>query len=800
MTIWVTRWLPASLVITALACGSPAPPEEPKCDPGATPAALGPPAGARPGEPYRWLARSWQSPLGVTIRTYGLAIDGVPVFGRHEVEIYDARGQLAYRAGTGGAVLAALHDRGAAAWAAWQHPFASPRSEGRSDPLAHTTERAVWYYADGSVVPAVTTERLDLRGEPPVGEIVVRHAVTGAELARRGTLYELGGPEYLVYARDDGRPLPSLLGNTLPHPTGVPDGRVPSPVPQQSRRQSGVIAGLPDPWLPSPAKQTRGNNVVAFYDSLLNSAGKLVDPFDDMGNDTPEYGPEPDTLGHDFFATATGERFAFTYDPTKTVSEYFQDGAPGDPASPPSASDIAINAKIVQAFYDANWLHDYFYAAGYNEAAGTAQQSNYGRGGTQCDPVIVHAAFFTTFTFPGAEGQSPVLDIGLNSRSASRRDSAMDFTVLAHEWGHTLIGRLAGGTADSDALGKLQGMALHEGIADFIGMLVNVPGVDPLAAYPIGTYTNLDYIERRATLPPVEAPADAMYYGIRRYPYSLDVRKNPLTLRHIAVPPPTDMPYYNWKGRGPQLSEPHTTGEVFSQGLFQCFGNIVAAHAGADFESLRARMAQYLVAGLIAFPDHPSLLDARNAFLGVIRLTHPADDYPACRAGFATRGMGADALGPDRDFPTTNPTTLPPYDPATVQESFLDRDRAVRLISSSFATDPVAGAGHGTVRVDLRNTGLVDLTTISLEITPAVPAAVTFPAGARVDLGRLSPETATTATVAAVIDACLLPADPAHAGFQLFDYTVKATSAGADEVTREVTYHASVPAPTGPCT
>ena len=29
-----------------------------------------------------------------------------------------------------------------------------------------------------------------------------------------------------------------------------------------------------------------------------------------------------------------------------------------------------------------------------------------------------------------------------------------------------------------------------------------------------------------------------MYYGIRRYPYSLDVRKNPLTLRHIAVPAP----------------------------------------------------------------------------------------------------------------------------------------------------------------------------------------------------------------------------------------------------------------------
>src|SRR6185436_13984741 len=110
-----------------------------------------------------------------------------------------------------------------------------------------------------------------------------------------------------------------------------------------------------------------------------------------------------------------------------------------------------------------------------------------------------------------------------------------------------------------------------------------------------------------------------MYYGIRRYPYSLDFDKNPLTFRHLAEPPPTDLPYYNWKGRGPLLSESHTAGEVFSQALFECFGNIVAAHPGAEFEGLRARMAQYLVAGLAAFPDRPSMLDARNAFLGVIR-------------------------------------------------------------------------------------------------------------------------------------------------------------------------------------
>lgn len=80
------------------------------------------------------------------------------------------------------------------------------------------------------------------------------------------------------------------------------------------------------------------------------------------------------------------------------------------------------------------------------------------------------------------------------------------------------------------------------------------------------------------------------------------------------------------------------------------------------------------------------------------------------------------------------------------------------------------------------------------------PAAVTFSSGARADLGKLAPETTTTTSFAVVVNACLLPPHPTQSGFQAFDYTVKATSASADEVTREVTYHAAVPAPTGSCT
>ncbi len=799
------RALLAFLVATGgMGCGSSeSPPDEPACVPGMAAAALAPPRGLRPGQPYRWLSRSLKSPLGVTIETYGLAVDGVPVFGRHEVEIYDRRGELTHRAGSGGEVLAELERRGPAAWASWHHPLASSSSsrlaEKRADPLVRSTQRPVWHYAAGDLVPAVVAERLDLTRDPPVGDIRLLDAVTGAELARRNAIYDIADPEYLVYARDDGRPLCSPLGDTMPHPTGAPDGRVPPLVTQSAHRQSGVVAALPDPWLPAAATETRGNNVVAFFDSLLDSAGKLVDLTDASGNNTPQYGPEPDTAHGDFFASAAGDRFAFIYDPTKTRSEYFQDGQIGSSAPPPNPNDSATEAKIVQAFYSTNWLHDFFYRAGFDEKAGNAQASSFGRGGADCDPLIVHAGFSETFTFPAPDGQSPVIELGVNRRSGSRRDASMDFTIVAHEWGHTLIGALAGGIGDTDALGNLQGQEMHEGIADFVGILTNVSSLDPLGAYAVGSYDNLDYVENRSALPAVEAPADSMYYGIRRYPYSLDFHKNPLTFRHLAEPPPTDMPYYNWKGRGPILSESHTAGEVFSEALFHCFGNIVAAHPGASFEDQRARMAQVVVAGLAAFPDHPSMLEARNAFLDVIRLAHPADDYPACRAGFAARGMGADALGPDKDFGEPDPLSFPPYDPADVKESFLDRDRALRPTSSGFTADTAGGAGRGTVDVELRNTGLVALSASAADVTAAVPAAATFPNGAHADLGPLSPEKKATAHIGVALNACLLPPHPSQPGFTLFEYTVKTTSSDGDEVTRETTFDVAVPPPAGPC-
>ncbi len=689
---WSKGLLLGAVSVAAAGCDDdPGPPDPWECSESRALTAKAAPLGTQAGEPYRWLARSWRSPLGLTFRTYGLAVDGIAVHARHQVEVYDGRGKLVHRAGSGDAVLAALRGArdprdprdptatGATAKAApaptprrYHHPLAAQAITRRAQPhpRMRDVERPVWFYDGGELRPAIAAERLNLVGREPIGEVALRDAVTGAELARHRTIFDVVDPDYLVYAREDGRPLYSPLGDIFPHPTGVPDNQVPALVSQRSMRQSQVVRARAEPWIDPADSQTYGPNVFAFFNSMIDGDGNLADTIDADGKDTPEYGPFPDDLGNDFFATASGDRFAFSYDPNASVGEYFQDGELGEPFPEPNQQSVALNAKIVQGFYATNWLHDFFYAAGFDEVAGNAQQTNHGRGGTACDPLIVHSGFYGTYTVLTADGTSPVLELGLHLRSRSRRDASMDFSITAHEWGHYLIGRLGGMTAESDSMGNLQGRSLHEGLADFVAVLVNLDAGDDLnGAFPVGAYFNLDYIETRPTLPPEEAPAD-LFYGIRRFPYSLDLAKNPLTFRHLAEPPP--LPFYNWKRRGPNLAEVHTGGEIFSQALFQCFGNIVAANAATPFEELRTRMAKYLVASLVAFPDHPTFLDARDSFLAIIRLTSPAD-HLACRAGFATRGMGAGALGPDRDFAVDDPLDGR-YVAADIRESFVDAD------------------------------------------------------------------------------------------------------------------------------
>ncbi|HEY8375456.1 MAG TPA: M36 family metallopeptidase, partial [Nannocystis sp.] len=180
------------------------------------------------------------------------------------------------------------------------------------------------------------------------GQLLYRNNATAADSFK-----------YRVWADPDGdfRPLDGPIADWTPHPTGFPEGGPAPNVPSVLIDMEGFNTNpdnKPDPWLPPGATETRGNNVDAYVDHS-----------------------NPDGLGPGEFradVTAPGV-FDYTYDPT----------------AEPLASIEQSKASIVQIFYTTNWLHDWWYDSGFNEAAGNAQFENFGRGGESGDPLLAEA-------------------------------------------------------------------------------------------------------------------------------------------------------------------------------------------------------------------------------------------------------------------------------------------------------------------------------------------------------------------------------------------------------------------------
>lgn len=167
---------------------------------------------------------------------------------------------------------------------------------------------------------------------------------------------------YRVWADDDGikHPFDGPLGNevlpvsgpSLPRPGGVPMNHV--------TLSSGPISSN-DPWLADDATTTRGNNVDAYVD-LAQGDGLT-------------------RRSADHRAATTGAR---TFD--------YAIEADGDPLL--GQSRLQQNAAIVNLFYINNWLHDWYYDNGFNEAAGNGQADNFGRGGLGEDELLAEGEDF----------------------------------------------------------------------------------------------------------------------------------------------------------------------------------------------------------------------------------------------------------------------------------------------------------------------------------------------------------------------------------------------------------------------
>lgn len=460
----------------------------------------------------------------------------------------------------------------------------------------------------GEFVPGYYME-LWIRGYPAFSYVM--DSVDTPDLLYRKNLTAHVTFRYRVHNTGDAifRPQDGPAPGT-PHPTGKPDGFQAKTIPDKLIRIESLLPG--DPWLPPNAITTDGNNCIAYADLRA-----------------PDGFSAGDVMGQ----VTSAHSFNLKYRHSKSAR---------DPQN--------LQNSLVGMFFHVNWLHDRWYEAGFDEASGNAQKDNYGRGGIGGDPILAEGNDYSghdnaNMSTP-ADGSSPIMQmyefLGPNPKPS--RTSNHEALITFHEMGHYITNRLVG---NANGLTNQQGMAMGEGWGDFFAICMTSQSKDDFAGgvFAVGGWTDLTPTFRQN-----------YYFSIRRYPYSADMTKNPLTFKHISnnVVLPT----------GPVISpspsgnnEVHNAGEVWCAMLWEVFVNLVAKHGHEDAER---RMLAYVIGGLKLTPPRPTFIQARDGIITAVSAMSP-DDLPEVRAGFAKRGMGTGAVAPP-----SNSTSL-----AGVVESFV---------------------------------------------------------------------------------------------------------------------------------
>jgi extracellular elastinolytic metalloproteinase len=266
-----------------------------------------------------------------------------------------------------------------------------------------------------------------------------------------------------------------------------------------------------------------------------------------------------------------------------------------DPADP-----TGTDQRVLNIFYYCCVMHDYFYLFGFREADGNFQADNFGRGGIGSDSVDARAfagpVKGTASMSTPAEGSGPTMNMGLVT--STNRHTALDSSVVFHEFTHGVTNRLVGGSQNAHSLESIQSRGMGEGWSDFAACTVN------------GTTVVGSWVVNRAK-------------GIRGFPYDDNF--------------PDD---FGDLGTG-RYNEVHNIGEIWCATLM-----MISRRVGRELTM------QLVIDALKLTPANPSFLDARDAILSALDHMRTAGHLDAAQAAqvlrelwtaFAHFGMGPDA-------------------------------------------------------------------------------------------------------------------------------------------------------------
>jgi len=312
---------------------------------------------------------------------------------------------------------------------------------------------------------------------------------------------------------------------------------------------------------------------------------------------------------------------------TSTLTGVSQNGRVVFEPTPDNGDD----QKLLNIFYFCNYMHDFLFILGFDEAAGNFQRINLTGAGLGGDPVRARAhsgaVNGTANMSTGVDGLPPVMNMGLVVSTG--RHTAFDADVVFHEYTHGLTNRLVGGPLDTSSLDEPQSSGMGEGWSDFFALTIQ------------NFLRNHEKVVTGDWV--VNNPA-----GIRTAPYDDNY---PLTYGQLA-----------------NLFDEHDVGELWCATLMMMVRRIRAA-LNSDQDGYRLGW-QMVVDGLKLTQSNPTFLDARDGILRALddlktqsrisAATHKTVRRAAWEA-FAHFGMGANAFSTDAGLEgITEDHSLPP--------------------------------------------------------------------------------------------------------------------------------------------
>jgi extracellular elastinolytic metalloproteinase len=207
-------------------------------------------------------------------------------------------------------------------------------------------------------------------------------------------------------------------------------------------------------------------------------------------------------------------------------------------------------------------------------------------------------------------------------------DGDFDNGVIAHEYGHGISTRLAGGRLNSSCLQNYDQMG--EGWSDWFGLMLQLkPGDTGVMPRAVATFAQSQ---------------DVSGSGIRSYPYSTDMNIDPLTYTNSNSPIPTVATDTGYR---------YVNGDFWATVLWDLNWAYIAKYGYNDNKYTGTggnnKVMRLVLDGLKNQVCSPTVVDSRDALIAADQATTGGADYCLITEVFRRRGVGLNASAGSND-------------------------------------------------------------------------------------------------------------------------------------------------------